>query len=108
MGGDVKRDWPRSGKEIFAFVPTSVAAPGICDREFMSGLNMKRSPLGNLPGRSEFTHTQTHMHINICNQIITHNHTHIGIFHLSILYMVYVFTLNEFLNCFILQCRGQT
>lgn len=49
VGGDVKRDWPWSGTEIFAFVPTSLAAPGICDREFMSGLNVKLSlPRGHV------------------------------------------------------------
>lgn len=39
VGGDVKGDWPRSGTEIFAFVPTSPAALEICNREFMWGLN---------------------------------------------------------------------
>lgn len=38
VGGDVKGDWSRSGTEIFAFVPTSLAALEICNREFMVGI----------------------------------------------------------------------
>lgn len=32
--------------EIFAFVPASPAAPGICDREFMPGLSAELNPPG--------------------------------------------------------------
>lgn len=57
VGVDVKRDWPRSGIEIFAFVPSSTPAP----RGFVPGnLCVVLNVSLNLPGADVVRRVYTH------------------------------------------------